>query len=233
MAGTPQYGVHRDVANTRVALNYAGTRRLSVNSAGVDINGTLTVSGSLDLAAGSIERADLATETVFIDKAYALLTDAGAALAGTDTAGTFNRAVGTNQLFINGEAAVNETELSTGVWEFVLPENYVAGGSISLRAVAGVTVAGDAVLNASSTIDMEARKQTDTTGAIGSDLVTTAATALPAAGATYDFVVTPTGLAAGDKLVCKLATSVIEDAGGTGAATAFITKLGAVIQVKG
>lgn len=41
------------------------------------------------------------------------------------------------------------------------------------------------------------------------------------------------GLVAGDKLVCKLTTSVVETAGGTGAANSRITRLGASIQVKG
>ena len=42
MAGIPQYGVHRDAANSRVALNYAGTRRIHVDGNGLAINGTLT-----------------------------------------------------------------------------------------------------------------------------------------------------------------------------------------------
>ena len=241
MPYVPQYGIQRDAANSKIAINYAGDPKIEITSSGatipsgetLTISGSLVASGTVSLGAGSIERADLATESVFVDLEDTLKQATGLALAVTDTAGSFNRALGTNQMFINGEATVNETELSVGWFSFVLPENYVAGGTITLRAIAGVTVAGDAVLNAASTIDMEARKQTDTTGAVGSDLVTTAATALPAAGATYDFVVTPTGLVAGDKLVCKLATSVVEDAAGTGAATAFVNKLGAVIQVKG
>lgn len=45
--GTSQYGVDRDAANSRVALNYAGTRALSVTAAGADIPGTLAVGGTL------------------------------------------------------------------------------------------------------------------------------------------------------------------------------------------
>ena len=184
-------------------------------------------------ASAAIARSKLATDTAVIDLEERLKSVTGLELTVSEVAGSFNRVIGTNQYYIAGEATVNETELSEGWFSFVLPENYVAGGTISLRAVAGVTIAGDAVLNASSTIDMECRLQTDTTGAVGSDLVTTAAQALAAAGATFNFTVTPTSRAAGDKLICKLATSVIEDAGGTGAATAFITKLAAVIQVQG
>ena len=181
----------------------------------------------------AIARTKLATEALLVDLEDKFMSDTGQPLAASEAAGSFYRALGTNQWLITGEAAVNETEASVGLFSFQLPENYVAGGTITLRASAFVTVAGDAVLNASSTIDMEARKVTKTTGAVGSDLVTTAATAIVAAGANYDFTVTPTGLVAGDKLVCKLTTSIIEDAGGTGAATAVITALGAVLQVKG
>lgn len=54
MASIPQYGVHRDVANSRVALNYAGTRRLSVNATGVSINGTTTSSDALTVTSGGL-----------------------------------------------------------------------------------------------------------------------------------------------------------------------------------
>lgn len=54
---TPQYGVHRDVANSRVALNYAGTHRLSVDSTGASVNGTLATSGA-QTASGDITATD-------------------------------------------------------------------------------------------------------------------------------------------------------------------------------
>lgn len=53
MASTPQYGVHRDVANSRVALNYAGTRRLSVDGSGAAINGSFLPTASDGGAIGS------------------------------------------------------------------------------------------------------------------------------------------------------------------------------------
>lgn len=42
MANTPQFGIHKDRDNSRVAINYGGTRRLSVDANGVNVNGTLT-----------------------------------------------------------------------------------------------------------------------------------------------------------------------------------------------
>lgn len=52
--GTPQYGLHRDVSNSRVALNYAGTRRLHVNATGAAINGTFSSTGALTVDADGL-----------------------------------------------------------------------------------------------------------------------------------------------------------------------------------
>ena len=225
-------GWWHDIANSRLVAMFNDTQifRLTANTMTVPSGTTFTAaSGStVNLASSTVT---LPTRTAFIDLEECLKGADGADLALSETADDFFRDAASSKWNINGEATVNETELSTGLFTFVLPENYVAGGSITLRAKALVTVAGDAVLNVASTIDMTAKKVTFTTGAVGSDLVTTAATALPAAGATYDFVVTPTGLVAGDKLSCSVATSIVEDAAGTGAANSVITLLGAVVQV--
>lgn len=238
--GTPQYGVHRDATNSKVALNYAGDPKLEITSGGVTVPAgeTLTISGTLaasgaSITAGTIPRASLATETVFVDLEEKFKAADGADLALSETAGDFFRNVGTNQWLIDGEATINETEASVGLFNFVLPENYVAGGTITLVVSALVVLAGDAANDPTSTIDMEARLLSKTAGTVGSDLVSTAAQTLATAGADYSFTVTPTGLVAGDKLVCKLTTSVVETAGGTGAANSRITRLGANIQVKG
>lgn len=146
-----------------------------------------------------------------------------AALAASETAGDFFRNVGTNQAFIDGEAAINETEASVGWIIATLPANYVAGGPLAIRARAGIVLAGDAALT-SATIDFEARKQA-ADGTVGSDLVSTAATAITTTFGDKDFNITPTGLAAGDVLVIKMTTSVVETAGGTGAANSRITAL--------
>lgn len=235
MPYVPQYGIQRDAANSKIAINYAGDPKLEVTSSGVTIPAgeTLTISGTLSasgasLTAGTVPRASLETESVFIDCENALLAADGAALAASETAGDFFRQIGTNQLYIQGEAAQMETEASVGWFSFVLPENYVAGGTITLRAVVDVTGSGTL---GTCTVDFEARLQTDATGAVGSDLVSTAATAVSATGAAKDFTVTPTGLVAGDKLVVKVTTSIEETMNTP--IQAIITKLGVVVQVKG
>lgn len=225
MASIPKFGIHRDRDNNRVALNFAGVRIFSYTSTGASVVGDLAVSGALNVT-GAITGV---TGTTFLDLEERLKGADGADLALSETAGDFFRNIGTNQWLIDGEATINETEASVGWFAFVLPDNYVAGGAISLVASALVVLAGDAANDPTSTIDMEARLVTKATGAVGSDLVSTAAQTLATAGADYSFVVTPTGLVAGDKLVCKLTTSVVETAGGTGAANSRITRLGANI----
>ena len=231
-----------DAGNARLNMYYRGTRIAHIDATGLSLltglthtlAGTLTVSGNptfsgtVDLSGATVT---LPTRSAIIDLEEQFKAADGADLALSETAGDFFRSIGTNQWFIDGEATINETEASVGLFSFILPENYVSGGTITLRAAALVVLAGDAANDATSTIDMTARKQTDATGAVGSDLVTTAATTLATAGADYDFVVTPTGLVAGDKLICSLTTSMVETAGGTGAANSRLTKLVAVIQV--
>ena len=231
-----------DRTNSRLHADYNGDPSFYIDANGLTVpsgetatfagtvtdSGTTTKTGTFDASGATVT---LPTRSGFFDLTETVRGADGAALAASETAGDFFIDMGTNQYLIQGEATVNETELSVGRFIFVLPENYVSGGTITLRTSALVTLAGDAANDAASTIDMTAFKVTKTTGAVGSDLVTTAATTLATAGADYDFVVTPTGLVAGDILSCSLATSVVETAGGTGAANSTITRVGAVIQV--
>jgi len=95
-----------------------------------------------------------------------------------------------------------------------LPWEYQSGESISLRFVAGMitTVAGT-----SATLDVEAFKlQADPDDAIGSDLVSTAATTINSLTfANIDFVLTPTGLSPGDILDIRVTVAVNDGASAT------------------
>lgn len=225
-----------DRANARVNVNYNGDPSFYFDADGLTVPsgetlavaGSFTPTGATDMSGATVT---LPTRSALFDLTETVRGADGAALAASETAGDFFIDMGTNQYLIQGEAAINETEVSVGRFIFVLPENYVSGGTITLRTSALVTLAGDALNDATSTIDMTAFKVTKTTGAVGSDLVTTAATTLATAGADYDFVVTPTGLVAGDILSCSLTTSMVETATGTGAANSTITRVAAVVQV--
>lgn len=189
---------------------------------------------ALDFPAGAIARADLiedALQPYRIPLSSVLGAD-GADLAITETAGDFYRSIGTNQLLILGEVSLGtvgaDTEVSVGWFEFQLPPEYVAGGDISIRA--GVDVTGAGALG-TCTIDFSAYLQNKLTGAVGSDLVATAATAISATEAYKTFVVTATGLVAGDLLTIKMTTSV--DNTDSTAIQAQISGLEVLCDIKG
>lgn len=95
-----------------------------------------------------------------------------------------------------------------------LPWDYVSGESVTIRFKAGMitTVAGS-----SATIDCEVYKQqSDPDDAIGSDLVTTAATTMNSlVFADIDFVLTPTSLSPGDILDVRVTCAVNDGASAT------------------
>lgn len=89
-----------------------------------------------------------------------------------------------------------------------LPSNYIPGSAITIRANAGMLTT---VSDGTATIDFSAYKN----GA-GSDLVATAATTINSlTAANKDFVVTPTGLVAGDWLDILVTIAVSDTATGT------------------
>ncbi len=95
-----------------------------------------------------------------------------------------------------------------------LPWEYVAGQSVTLRFKAGmITTAADTT----ATLDVEAYKlQEDPDDAIGSDLVSTAATTMNSLMfANMDFVVTPTGLSPGDILDVRITMAISDGASAT------------------
>jgi len=95
-----------------------------------------------------------------------------------------------------------------------LPWEYVAAQTVTLRFKAGmITTAADT----SATLDCEVYKlQDDPDDAIGSDLVTTAATSIDSTTfADIDFTVTVTNLSPGDILDVRITTAVNDAATGT------------------
>jgi hypothetical protein len=116
----------------------------------------------------------------------------------------------------NGEVTDNETEASITYFEFRLPENYVAAGDVTVRLPAAL-IATATPTNNGSTLDVAVYEEAS--GAVGSDLSTTTAAATFAALDTWynkDFVITATGLVAGDKLLVKITSNVIDSEAGGG-----------------
>ena len=114
-------------------------------------------------------------------------------------------------------------------FEFCLPAEYDAGQSITLRLRAAILTT---VADTSLTVDANCYKS-DRDGLAGADIVATAAqnmnTLTPA---NYDFVVTPTGLTAGDRLLFVLAFAGT-DGGNLGVMIPEISQVEVLLDVRG
>lgn len=112
---------------------------------------------------------------------------------------------------------------------FTLPPEFVSTGSVTVRLHAGMLTT---VADGSATVDVECYKSNKEAG-IGSDLCTTAATSANSLTlADKDFVITSSGLSAGDTLDIRIASTVTD----TGSGTAVIGIIGAVqilLDIKG
>lgn len=251
--GDNEFGFHFDEVRKRLDVYYAGTRIATYTTAGFSLeSGAITddVIQSGSFAPLSIETADIAALAItnakisnaanivrskFAQEDLAVfeipirnwMAEDGAVLGIAEEAGTFFVQDGTNQMYLQGEVANNETEVSVMKTSFMLPHNYVDGQTINIRAAVDVTGAGTL---GTCTVDFSAYKQ-DISGAIGSDLVSTSATAVDATAANADFVVTPTGLVSGDLLSIVCTTSIQETA--STAIQAIITRTAMLLDIKG
>lgn len=231
-----------DRDNSRLNMEYNGDTSAYVDADGMTVPsgetlavaGTLTATGTVNIPDDSVARSELVEDALAVYPIpYGDLLGAdGADLSISETAGDFYRSLGTNQLLYLGEVSNGtvgaDTEASVGWFKFVMPAEYVAGGGIKIRA--GVDVTGSGALG-TCTIDFSAYLQSGTDGSVGSDLVTTAATAISATAGNKDFVVTETGIVPGDIFVVKMTTSV--DNTDSTAIQAQISQLAFLCDVKG
>ena len=149
----------------------------------------------------------------------------GAALTVAETAGTHDLA----QVYITGEVADNETEISESQVFFYLPDNYVAGGDVSVT-FRSLRLGGEDG-GAASRIDCELSEMAD--GVAVGDQIGTAAQVLTATPTTFTFTVTDeSAYVAGDLIRLLLITTAVDDAGGT-TMTAVIADTKILCDVKG
>jgi hypothetical protein len=181
--------------------------------------------------AGVVKRADLYEDAITVHGITVdrLLGADLAELATSETAGDFYRETGSNIIEVLGEVSDDETETSVLWFQVVLPENYVAAGDVRIRVKNALIGAGT---NNASTLDCEAYEQ-DGNGAVGADICATAAVSPTAAWATSDFVVTATGLVAGDILNVKITAAVIENDAGAGTLQIQLDGIAVLLDVKG
>jgi hypothetical protein len=180
---------------------------------------TVTNLGVTAIGAGKVTRAMQATEVAKLAMSIpipALRHTSGVPLTAAETAGGFNFSLASHVWLAQAEITDNETEVSVVHGQVTLPPEYVDGGTITVRLPVSIVKTGSAVNNG-STVDVAVYKQAS--GAVGSDLSTTTAAATFAAVDTWydkDFVITPTGLIAGDVLNLEITSSIVDSEAGAG-----------------
>lgn len=138
------------------------------------------------------------------DGAWLTVVDAA---AGSSLLGLAATTAGVNLV---GNAASGNTKSDYAQVAFAIPEDYKAGGTLTVRLRAKWTTT---LLTVSSKVDVDAAKIA-ADGSLGSDLCTTVAQQVTIAFADYDFVITPTGRVAGEILTLRVAL-LGDDTGGT------------------
>lgn len=146
-------------------------------------------------------------------------SDAGATLTASPSAGVMGiaRTAGTSLQLI-GEATSSNAKTDYAMWEFSLPDSYVAAANIPVTINAIVTGAG--TLNAgSTTITLAA--YTEVNG-VETAITVSAAQAFTKTGGDLVFTITGTGLAPSQRLVFEITMLVTTSAG---ACTGYINKI--------
>lgn len=112
MPSTPQYGVQRDRDNSRVALNYAGTRRASVNASGLTVNGAF-LADSNDV--GALGASGTAWSDLFLASGGVVNFNAGDA--------TFTHQAGDTQGKVKFDATLADAAMDDGYGVFEVNAN--------------------------------------------------------------------------------------------------------------
>lgn len=189
---------------------------------------------TIDIPAGQIGRSELVEDALAVYGVPVgdLRQTTGIGLAASETAGNFNVSVSGNVIVAQGEITDNETETSVVQFTFTLPPEYVAAGDVRVRLPVSLVKTAAAVDNASS-IDCSAYKQAN--GAVGADLVSTAAQTFAATDTWYnkDFVIDASGLVAGDRLNIVVTAAIVDSEAGGGTLRLNLGEPKMLIDVKG
>jgi len=114
-------------------------------------------------------------------------------------------------------------------FEFALPPEYDDGQVVKIRVSGGMITT---ISDGTATIDFAAYEITRA-GAVGADLVTTAATSINSlTHADFDFALTATGLVAGDKIII-VGTLAVSDTTDAGVMIPELATIEMVMDVKG
>ena len=208
------------------------------------VTGTLDISGATvtyrsilnaDVnASAAIARSKLAEDAlaVYGIAAHEFRNDDGSGLiaaAENDLFGFTSAGMGTGTLTIDGDPASNESETSTGMFEFALPPEYVDAGDVQLLVTLRESVGAATV---ATTFSCEAYED-DGEGGVGANLAGSPdVTDVTTSWQTSTTAITAAGLVRGDKLRVFIRL-VANDTGGAVGTIAQIGSIKIKIDVKG
>ena len=164
---------------------------------------------------GSLPRTALAVESQVTRQVPISSVKAvdGAALGVSEDSADLYINVASNVWRLRGRTPVGATEACAGIFQYVLPPDYVPGTSllVLLRTQLVTNLGGGAGTNNASSVDVEAFEQS-TSAAVGSDICATAAQTFTAPNAweSKSFTITGTGLLVGDIVNFRVTTTAIE-----------------------
>lgn len=136
--------------------------------------------------------------------------DTGAVLTASATGGAMgiSRTAGTSFALV-GEATSSSAKTDKALWEFNIPDSYIAGSNISVQVNAQITGTGTLTI-ASCTITPSF--YTEASGVETAGMIS-AAQQMVAAGSTLTFTITGTGLAVGQHCVLELVMLITSASG--------------------
>lgn len=145
----------------------------------------------------------------------------GSVVAAAASSGEFGCAItlGTSECLV-GEAAESNTKTDDALFEFRIPDNYVAG--VNLTATVNAQVIGSGVPG-TKTVQVKAYAKANA-GTLGSNIGPGTTSAITTSAADYPFTITGTGLVAGQVLVLEL-ESVLQETGGSATITTQVNSL--------
>lgn len=149
--------------------------------------------------------------------------------AAADDAALVTGTFGTNAPRIQGVDFGGTTTDEKFAFTFVLPAEYVAGETVTLRAKGAMLTT---ISDGTATIDFQVHKR-DLNGAVGADICADAAKSINSlTPANKDFTITPTGLAPGDVLEIR-GEFIGSDTGNVGVMIPEISDLAFLLDIKG
>lgn len=224
-------------SNTLKSLHFQGYPGLGIY---MPTPGTVYIGGTsggvtFTETGGSIPRAAMAEDALQTSigvPVFALVQTTGIPIVPAEVQGNFNLLLAANVYTAQAEITDNESETSVTMFQIVLPDNYVAGGDVTIRLPVAIIKTAAAVDNASS-IDISAYEQTQ--GAVGADICATAAQVFAAVDTWYnkDFVITATNLVAGDTLNVVITSIIVDSEAGGGTLRLNLDTPKVLLDVKG